>query len=316
MIYSRLFGGTGNQLFQIAFCRKLQHVYGQDICFDISLGTEYATRDTDKCGHTVLNDIAMDQRRVHVVSDRQEFNKLAGSKMILADYLSMYPRALRKITKNNRIFVAKTLNIQKRYNRKGLYTSFDCYCEPYFNMTNKDLFVNGLFSCRKYFDDILNNLVVDFNPRSMCDENKALIKEIQNNNAVCMHVRKGASYIKNRYLNVCDGDYYNKAMELIAQKVDKPFFYIFSNDHDWCKNNIDVANFDYCFVENNDEQHAIEELALMRECKAYILSNSTFGWWAQYLNNQEKIVVSPKRWTIGKIDLLPDLIETNWLTVE
>lgn len=53
---------------------------------------------------------------------------------------------------------------------------------------------------------------------------------------------------------------------------------------------------------------------MMYSCKHFIISNSTFSWWAQYLSrNNEKIVVSPDRWFNN--DYLSPLISSDWLTV-
>ena len=42
------------------------------------------------------------------------------------------------------------------------------------------------------------------------------------------------------------------------------------------------------------------EFVLMSRCKHHILANSSFGWWASYLNpNPEKTVFAPARWLNG-----------------
>jgi hypothetical protein len=52
---------------------------------------------------------------------------------------------------------------------------------------------------------------------------------------------------------------------------------------------------------------------LMSACKHFIIPNSTFSWWAAWLDtNPDKIVIAPKRWFSGSIDTT-DLIPEEWV---
>lgn len=55
-----------------------------------------------------------------------------------------------------------------------------------------------------------------------------------------------------------------------------------------------------------------ETLRLMYSCKHFIISNSTFSWWGQYLSrNDHKIVISPSKWNNDDFDT--PLLEDEWI---
>jgi hypothetical protein len=89
-------------------------------------------------------------------------------------------------------------------------------------------------------------------------------------------------------------------MEHIYSKKPDAKFFVFSNTHDdieWIKENYkfpEKYDIEYVDLGNSD----YEEFELMRNCKNFVISNSTFSWWAAYLSDYEdKCVALPEKWT-------------------
>jgi len=138
-----------------------------------------------------------------------------------------------------------------------------------------------------------------------------LMHIIQNNNSVAVCVRRGDFLnAKNAEMyNVCGLSYYERAIKLIKQRIAKPVFIFFSDDLDWVKEHLDVGNCD-CFYESGKDE-VWETMRLMSSCKHFIISNSTFHWWAQYLcDYPDKVVVAPSRWYGNKLESA--LYQDNW----
>ena len=135
-------------------------------------------------------------------------------------------------------------------------------------------------------------------------------------NSVSIHVRRG-DYLTNPVTfqthGLCDIDYYKKAIDEILDLVDKPHFFIFSDDQSWAKSNI-IFGAPTDYVMHNNSLKNYEDLRLMSYCRHHIIANSSFSWWGAWLgNNPEKIVIAPKKWfNDPKIDTT-DLIPDTWL---
>lgn len=100
---------------------------------------------------------------------------------------------------------------------------------------------------------------------------------------VGIHVRRG-DYVDNPfYVDLMKTSYYQKAIAMFPN--DK--FLVFSDDIEWCKQQ---AMFQGCsFSEGQDE---IADMNLLASCKAVIMANSSFSWWAGYLSKGK--VIAPK----------------------
>jgi hypothetical protein len=92
---------------------------------------------------------------------------------------------------------------------------------------------------------------------------------------------------------------------MLKDKTDQ--FLVFSDDINWCEENLKLENSIYI----NDEKD-YNELYLMSLCDNNIIANSSFSWWGAWLNkNDDKLVVGPTKWFGPAInhktsDILPD----------
>ena len=88
----------------------------------------------------------------------------------------------------------------------------------------------------------------------------------------------------------------------------------YPDDVDWAKQNLNPADLPAVFAPRGS---AVGDMALMEQCRGFVLSNSTYSWWAQYLAKAtDKLVLAPEKWyahTKKSALYLPDwqLIETD-----
>lgn len=81
---------------------------------------------------------------------------------------------------------------------------------------------------------------------------------------------------------------------------------------DWVKANFSLIK-NAVFITPKESPTAITDFYLISNCKHQIIANSTFSWWAAYLNsNKEKIVMAPKKWFNEADYDAKDLIPQSW----
>lgn len=129
--------------------------------------------------------------------------------------------------------------------------------------------------------------------------NYSIMNDISKQTSVGIHIRRGDCLVYNG--QYYENGYFRKAVKYIKEHVEAPVFYIFSEEsaRDWCNANLNVIGLDksdkYIFVKNNLDFKSYIDMQLMSMCKHCIITNSSFGWWACYLNkNENKITISPR----------------------
>ena len=163
-------------------------------------------------------------------------------------------------------------------------------------------YFRGFWQNSIYIVNQEKNLLNLFKFKNINDlENKKIIDEIENSNSVAIHVRRG-DYHDPRFanLNVINSvEYFINAINYIKTLVSKPLFFIFTDDIEWAKININFDNVRY--INTNIGKNSYFDMHIMSKCKHNIISNSTFSFWAAFLNdNPSKIVICPDYWVKWK----------------
>ena len=181
------------------------------------------------------------------------------------------------------------------------------------------VYLDGYWQNEKYFKKIEDVIRKEFVARDvMGDEDKAVAQSITNAKSISVHIRR-SDYVTNPKTNAVHGtcgiDYYLHATKLIATKIPNPHFFVFSDDHEWVKNNITFAH-PTTYVAHNGADKNYQDLRLMSMCRHNIIANSSFSWWSAWLNtNPKKIVIAPQRWINDPTRDTSDLIPKTWIRI-
>ena len=200
------------------------------------------------------------------------------------------------------------------------------FSNKYLKQRYKDIaFLEGYFRSEKYFINYKNNIIQEFTFKTEIKKNNLeLQKMILNTNSILVHIRQHAfTETQKKQINeknLLKSDQHTrgnivhnlKAIKYFKTKIDNAKFFIFSNDF---KNlqNIFIGD-EYYFVDQNIKLEPIYDFYLMTLCKHFIVSPSTFSWWAAWLSkNENKICISPPE-NIG-MSLNRDVIPNDWINI-
>ena len=290
MVISQILGGLGNQMFQYAAGRALSLAVEQAFLLDLRGFTNYALHNGFE-----LDRVFSAPVKVATSGDVRNMLGWRSSELVR----KVFKRIKSPLLHGTRLAI-----------------------EPHFNYWSglraggTKRYLMGYWQSEMYFKDYAETLRSDFNFTIPLDEtNQNIAQRIQHNNAVSLHVRRG-DYITHtpnaKILSTCSLDYYNNAIDYMSKRVDSPHFFLFSDDMEWVKANLDIP-FEKTYIEHNRGADSYRDMQLMHMCRHHIIANSSFSWWGAWLNpNPDKLVVAPKTWfSDGKVD--DDLIPREWI---
>lgn len=267
-IIVELRGGLGNQLFCYSFGYAMAKKNNAQLLIDSS-----------------MNDSGI-QRNLEI----QKF-KIQYLKRITIKYTKN--RFLRLIGYN---YIRRKLHI-------GLltktYLDEECYLPLKKIEVTRSTYFRGYWQNYRFFDAYRKDIqgMMEFNYEASAGFNRWM-NEIKECNSISIHVRRGDYVTLGWQLNE---QYYIKAINMITLNDMDAKFYVFSDDLNYCKKLISkyYKNINVEYVEYESDNRTVEDLILMSHCKQMILANSSYSWWAAYLNkNSNPRIICPvyKQW--------------------
>lgn len=287
MIVIKLIGGLGNQMYQYAYGLQLAKQYGEQICFDTSF--------YEKGNHLALYNLNVPEHPLWDETDISAAERL-GVKLRQKGF-HILQKLIRIIGRTDRTGDKLFLRSAK----KGFLFNFDPYYYDIPRCEAKNKYIYGYFQGEQYFSKCVEALKEQFTVRRELSEAAKCYEEmIRDCNAVAFHIRLGDyKNVANVDLDVCSTAYYRRAIAHICEQVDDPVFFVFTNDAQQAKQLLAFPE-GTVFVQGTRDY---EDFALMKSCKHFVLSNSTFSWWAAYLaENDDRIITVPEKWRHSEVD--------------
>jgi hypothetical protein len=291
IIVSKLSGGIGNQLFQFAASYALAKRSRAALFFDDSWYSSHSHGH-----HPKLDDIF----NISIL-------RCPLVKQVNAFGVYSFP-PLRRLLLSSKL---------KPVRPKCLYA------EPHYHYSSEllrsriSMFVYGLWQSESYFSDYKHELrsIIRFK-YDLSRNSREVSNHILQSNSISVHVRRGDYFASKDSIavhGVCLREYYSRSIEYINNHFKDPVFFIFSDDPQWARENIEVGGKSF-FVSCNTGPQSYQDMHLMSLCRHNIIANSTFSWWAAWLNsNTNKVIIAPSKWfNNSRIDS-SDVCPTNWL---
>ena len=292
MVVSHVIGGLGNQMFQYAAGRAVSLERNQPLLLDISGFAGYGLHQGFELQH-VFNCNA----EIAIEGDLRRILGWQFSGSIM------------------RVLSRPTMAM---FRREGFVVEPRFNYWPGIKRAPQDSYLVGYWQSEKYFEDVESIIRADFTFKfPLSNKNAELAEHIGQVNSVSLHVRRGdyAKDLKTTATHgLCSPDYYRAAIQLVSDRIVQPFFFIFSDDISWAKENI-KTNFPCRFVDHNQGAESYNDMHLMSLCQHHIIANSSFSWWGAWLNSRpEKIVVAPQKWFANNNDI-SDLFPESWVSL-
>jgi hypothetical protein len=275
-----LSGGLGNQMFQYAAARALA----------ARLKTKFI----------------IDKRFYFNVTDNTKkyqldnFNISAEEVSYDGDFLSPHGiirRSLRLINREQqRQYIEKSFGYNEEF--------FDCH---------RNSILVGNFQSYKYFINIIDFILIEF---CLKPELQQKYKNLSNSdNCVSIHVRRGDYLMYDGFSLNNMIDYYANSIAYLRQIYTNIQLRVFSDDIEWCLQQKIFADAEFVVTKQNEPP--IFDLLRMSNCKAIVMANSSYSWWAAFFAEvRGATVCCPAQWFVDVSTSQAHIAPPSWQLID
>ena len=301
MIISWLTGGLGNQMFQYAAGLALAEHHRTVLKLDVGwFRADPALEAHNRYALSCLN-------IVEQFATAEEIDRVRGVTLTRTERWS--------------VALARVLRFHQYANRHagpGHWHQAPVfrYYPEFFDQPDPT-YLNGMFQSEKFFAPVANLLRAHFSFRyPPLPEVAAMAERIRSGPSAAIHFRRG-DYQRNASFNaeigVLGPDYYARAVHRLRERSPDATLYIFSDDIDAVAREFAPPG-PHVFVRCVAHWHPWDKIRLMALCDHLAIANSTFSWWAAWLNpSPDKLVLAPGPWFAHSTHDSSDVVPATWV---
>lgn len=285
MIISRITGGLGNQLFQFAAGTALAERLGTVLKLDLSFYEEESQRNFE---------LPKFNTKI-ITASKEECSPFIDQGIVERAFYRLLPAYRRPV-----------------YKQPGF--GYD----PFFEEAENGKYLKGYWQSWKFFDSVQALIRQQYVINSDYIKHlQPLAEEWRNTETVSVHIRHGdyKSPAALAYHGLLSSEYYNQALDRIHTLYPGVKIMFFSDDMEWVLQNIHT-NLPHRFITGQITQNALEDFYLMQHCRHHIIANSSFSWWAAWLNpSLSKTVIAPRNWFADAGNETRDILPPDWIQI-
>lgn len=206
--------------------------------------------------------------------------------------------------------------IQQTFHRSIVQTSevgFDSRLENLRNLTC----IQGYFQSYYYFDELISSRVINrsnFLSQKLSKQSLHIAEYIDQHNPIILHVRAGDYLTLSDSIGVLANEYFASVIKFFPWIRDRKIL-LFTDDPSYAKSVLDGLTIEYKFFEESLDIHPMELISVMSGANDFVISNSTFSWWAAKLSKQRGQIIAPEQWFKARNQPLK-LIPPNWSRIQ
>ncbi len=208
---------------------------------------------------------------------------------------------------------SRVLQVLRRSIVQTSEVGFDFRLEKLRNLTS----MQGYFQSYYYFDQLVSSRDLnrsDFLSQKLSKQSLHIAEYIDQNNPVILHVRAGDYLTLSDSIGVLSQEYFANVIKFFPWIRDRKIL-LMTDDPFYAKSVLDGLTIGYKFFEESLHIHPMELISVMSGAHDFVISNSTFSWWAAKLSKQQGQIIAPVQWFKSR-NQPSKLIPPHWSRIQ